>query len=42
MGWPGWAIRAVIMLMLAATFAWYFRGDMTVDFARVWATCFNL
>jgi hypothetical protein len=39
--WAGWPLRAVILLILAATFAWYFRGDLMVDFARVWATCFN-
>lgn len=38
---PIW-LRCVIVLMLAATFAWYFRADLAADLTRVWATCFNL
>lgn len=35
-------VRFVIVLMLAATFAWYFRSDLMMELAQVWATCLNL
>lgn len=29
------------VLMLAAVFAWYFRGHLPVDLALWWAACFS-
>jgi hypothetical protein len=34
------ATGAVILLILLATFAWYFRGDVVFDLTRLWSACF--
>ncbi|HIV70016.1 MAG TPA: hypothetical protein H9903_03700 [Candidatus Aquabacterium excrementipullorum] len=32
----------VLVLILAGTFAWYFRADLMVDLAAWWAACVRL
>lgn len=32
----------VVVLMLAGTFAWYFRADLLVDLSTWWAACVRL
>lgn len=31
---------AVVLLILLATFAWYFRGHVVFDLSRLWSICF--
>lgn len=32
-------VLLTLMLMLAGTFAWYFRADLLVDLSAWWAAC---
>lgn len=35
-------LTLVLVLIVAGTFAWYFRADLMVDLAAWWAACVRL
>ena len=34
--------RFVLLLILAGTFAWYFRADLLMDLSTWWAACVTI